>query len=702
MVKADSSNTNFVHFRIIDEENEDGKLNAAHTGLTDSGTQYDGDFWGLYLAVEQVDGRFLQEHDFPEGNMYKMEYGTGSGMGEIQHQSPNGVTDASDLQNFAMSCYSNPPTEWWGNNVNLSYYYGYRTILEAIHHYDNGNGKNYFFYSNPNTSRWTQIAWDLDLSWADNMYGDGNEPFKQGGLLNKTEYNLEYQNRAREILDLLYNPDQAWQLIDETASFIYDPTGQSFVDADRAMWDYHWVMGQKASQKGMNNGQKSGQGRFYQIVPTKDFAGMLKLMKDYVVTRRTFFNKNIFRDTNFPNTPVITKSPDKFKIDGLTFESGAFSDPDGDTTFGGMKWRIAEVEPDSVSYKDNTPANVQGIDLVPGQSTWKYFKGTAEPSNPSSAWRELNFDDSSWLTGKTPLGFGETFLTTRLTDMRNNYSTVYFRKTFTVNDLDAINSLVIKVMYDDGFNIWINGKLAAQVNVSSQEMPYNGVAESSTESYEYYDFPVSNAKNFLVKGDNVIAVQGFNYSLTQSSDFFIDAQLVGLPAVKNPGGTDPGSASVVDSSVFKKRYKESKYEINPVWESEEITAYQNKITIPSAAVVAGHTYRVRVRTKDNTGRWSHWSDPVQFTAEESVNNQAILTNLKITEVMYNPVDGSDYEYIELYNAHASQSLTLDGLVFSGGLDYTFPKGVTLPPQSYLVLTRTSTDALTKSFGITTT
>ena len=28
---------------------------------------------------------------------------------------------------------------------------------------------------------------------------------------------------------------------------------------------------------------------------------------------------------------------------------------------------------------------------------------------------------------------------------------------------------------------------------------------------------------------------------------------------------------------------------------------------------AGHTYRVRARVKDATGRWSHYSAPVEFT-----------------------------------------------------------------------------------------
>ena len=57
-----------------------------------------------------------------------------------------------------------------------------------------------------------------------------------------------------------------------------------------------------------------------------------------------------------------------------------------------------------------------------------------------------------------------------------------------------------------------------------------------------------------------------------------------------------------------------KYEITPVWESGELTTFADEITVPSSAIKPGHTYRARARMKGSTGRWSHWSAPVQFVA----------------------------------------------------------------------------------------
>ena len=54
------------------------------------------------------------------------------------------------------------------------------------------------------------------------------------------------------------------------------------------------------------------------------------------------------------------------------------------------------------------------------------------------------------------------------------------------------------------------------------------------------------------------------------------------------------------------------YEIESEWESEVMSEFSSAITVPADAVTAGRTYRVRVRFMDDTGRWSHWSAPVEL------------------------------------------------------------------------------------------
>jgi hypothetical protein len=54
-----------------------------------------------------------------------------------------------------------------------------------------------------------------------------------------------------------------------------------------------------------------------------------------------------------------------------------------------------------------------------------------------------------------------------------------------------------------------------------------------------------------------------------------------------------------------------RYEIEPGW-SAEIAAASAELPLPAEAVAPGRTYRIRARYKDDAGRCSHWSEPIQF------------------------------------------------------------------------------------------
>jgi hypothetical protein len=326
--------THWVQLRIIDEPQENPS------------DQYQGDFWGLYLAIENEDGHFLKGHGLPSGNLYKM-----FGMGQLEHQGADSVSDGSDIRDFMNACRRNQPDSWWGANFDLASYYSYRAICECIHHYDTGEGKNYDYFHNPKTGRWQMIPWDIDLTWADNMYGSGEDPFKHL-VLSRSEFRIEYQNRLREIRDLLFNPEQTGRLIDEYASVIWDPSGKpSIVEADRRKWDYHPAMA---------SGQKAGQGRFYEACSTRDFPGMGRLMKAYVKSRGSWIDSALLSDPKIPATPTaFFVGPTNFLINQLRFRASAYK---GNDSFAALRWRVAEVP----------------------------LKGSKRPSSPSRGLYEIN------------------------------------------------------------------------------------------------------------------------------------------------------------------------------------------------------------------------------------------------------------------------------------------------------------------------
>ena len=380
---TEAPHTQFIHFRVIDDAAEQGP------------NQYDSDFWGLYLAIEQMDGRFLKEHDLPDGNLYRME------PGEIEkaNQGSEEVTDWSDLYDGLFQYIPNPPIPWWRENINLEKYYGYRSILEAIHHYDVDQGKNFFYYHNPETDQWDQLPWDVDLTWADGpfrgsdmpnfgfpppydkmgMPGTGAEPFARRIFLYPT-LKLEYENRMREIRDLLFNREQMNQLLDEYAAFIDTPAdGLSMVDADRAMWDYNPIYGTRYV-----NPERTEPGKFYWAAEmmgfSRDFSGMLNVMRLWVDVRGDWIDQNILLDHEHPGSPTVTYSgPGGFPADQLRFESSAFTDPNGNDTFGGMKWRIAEVTDSAAPAYDPAAPILYEIDATYESPELNAFTPTFEP-----------------------------------------------------------------------------------------------------------------------------------------------------------------------------------------------------------------------------------------------------------------------------------------------------------------------------------
>ncbi|MEI6357276.1 MAG: hypothetical protein WCP53_09255, partial [Verrucomicrobiota bacterium] len=169
----------------------------------------------------------------------------------------------------------------------------------------------------------------------------------------------------------------------------------------------------------------------------------------------------------------------------------------------------------------------RALDLVASGTDWRYFKGLVEASSPdSTAWRTGDFNDAGWLAGPATFWYGDVFPGTQITDMQNSYSSLFFRKRFTVASPADIEALVLRARCDDGFVAWINGKEVARYNVPAGELPFNAfaLAAANPDPAEPLDHPIVNPAAVLAPGDNVLAVQVLNVALT-SSDIVWDAAL---------------------------------------------------------------------------------------------------------------------------------------------------------------------------------
>ncbi len=676
----------FFHFRVVDAQEE-------------APDPWRGDFWGLGFAQEAYDVRFLEAHNLEKGNLYKLINATTDAKEQQSYQAPHAVTDGSDHDaiQYRLNGYSTP--DFIRAHVRLDKWYAYHSLAQAIRHYDywpsaNKNAAWYFepVYTEQNEylgKMWT-LPWDTDATWGP-TWNNGydvvyNSIFRASDNGENPELQPDYYSAIREVRDLLWQTDQIESLLAEVAKPL-----AHFVEADLVRWLN--APSDAGNYNGLGGAGKKGLPALVEDMLAFAFEGGSWPGGSVGDGGRAAFLDQLADNADghlVPDRPWIAYIGEpNYPINKLRFWTSPFSDPQGDGTFGAMKWRVAEVSPHT---RETSSSNAQDDPLIDKGSVWRHFKGTSEPSAQAGAWRQAGFDDSAWARGKAPIGYGEDFLGTTLSDMRGGYTTIYLRRTFTLSDPSVYDALSLDVLYDDGVNIWINGIPVFQDNVASVELACDATALSATEYTDYTSTTLSHASDYLVEGTNVVAIQLLNASISGSSDCYIDLRL---------GPPSTNSGTTLDSLVAG----EGAYEIETLWEGDVSNEFVDEVQIPASVLKAGRTYRVRCRVQDNAGYWSHWSDPVQFTAGRALS-EGLIAGLRITEVMYHPApmwndggfDDDEFEFIELKNV-GDELLDLSGVSLVDAVTFGFQDGdiVTLEPGAFVLVVR-NREAFTFRYG----
>jgi hypothetical protein len=162
------------------------------------------------------------------------------------------------------------------------------------------------------------------------------------------------------------------------------------------------------------------------------------------------------------------------------------------------------------------------------QSTWKYVKGKDAGSLPAG-WFSKEYNDGAWSEGIAPFRYTDGSGGTVLSDMKDNYSTIYLRKSFSAGNVSSLTRMVFEANYDDGFVIWLNGVEIARYN-APDVLASDGIAPEPKESGEILRFSVNISQIPLQAENNILAVQGFNAG-NYSSDFYMDFSWYAYPEI---------------------------------------------------------------------------------------------------------------------------------------------------------------------------
>lgn len=175
--------------------------------------------------------------------------------------------------------------------------------------------------------------------------------------------------------------------------------------------------------------------------------------------------------------------------------------------------------------------------LIAANSVWNYLD---DGSDQGTQWRQPDFDDSSWRSGAAPLGNvpegDRRVITTYMKSgpFGSHIITYYLRRSFTVSDPAAYDTLTLQMRRDDGAIVYVNGREVVRSNMPPGPVDYQTPVPQRVvdEGLTWWEFRMLPA--VLAPGRNLMAVELHEYDYTTDSLF--DLQLVAGAATSNPIG----------------------------------------------------------------------------------------------------------------------------------------------------------------------
>lgn len=686
--------------------------------------EQNGQFFSVASLVQQVDADFLAARGLgPEGALYKMNNGITSTAGtEKKTRRDEGTADLQAL--IAGLRISNPNRKaYLFDHVDLPSAINYFTCAIVTQDFDRFT-KNYYIYRDTNGSgEWTQLPWDKDLTFGERFVSDD---ISGDGFLDET-------------------PDDPAS----TAHPFWGATGHArhgvnmMVDAviahpvAREMYlrRLRTLMDELLQPPGTPPAQRKFEARLDQLFPLLQIDAAKDLAKwGSAVIPEQPARQNLATAMNLIKTKYLAeRRVFLYERHGLGVIGG-----------------------------DGMPSTL--VSGTTGATLARYSVPTANQLGLS--WTARDFDDAGWTSGATGIGFElipsthTPLIATRVrpSDTHPSSTSIFLRIRFDVPNLATIDSIELRMKYDDGFVAYLNGTEIARRNVagaagSAVSFDSGATSRPDAQAIVFQNIDVSAFSSALVPGGNVLAIHALNSSAL-NSDMLILPELAELPKPASPGSVgipgaqplglplaigaiefNPASGNqdqefvqilnphpiAVDVSgwtvegAIKHTFKPgtvipSNAHNVPLYLSPHVNAFRARTSAPTgnSEVFVQGNYRGQLSARGETITIRDKAGTITATATYPGAPSDAQRFLRITEVHYHPADPSaaevgagftdpdDFEFVEIKNI-GLEAIDISGVHFDEGIELVIPQDTMLGAGELAVLV-SHTNAFVARYG----
>jgi hypothetical protein len=164
--------------------------------------------------------------------------------------------------------------------------------------------------------------------------------------------------------------------------------------------------------------------------------------------------------------------------------------------------------------------------VIDSDTEWQYFFGVAGTGSPPTDWTAPDFDDSAWLSGQLGIGF-ETG--DEVTLLPRQAGVLLLRHVFDRPSLRDLPNLVLEILYDDAFALFLNGEPVASHNIPEDALTFDTLSTSSHTPDVAVRLDLTGFLDQVVAGPNQVAVAIVNRR--SSRDLFGAVTLGTVPRV---------------------------------------------------------------------------------------------------------------------------------------------------------------------------